>query len=96
MRELQPLNDVKSKFKQLSTSVIQDLYNVFFDVSLVDEILTMTFPMFRDQNNHSRLAEMFNKPKEIEALRGSRPMSLQGDTFWTDTLVRSFLRMQGG
>lgn len=37
---------------------------------------------------------MFNKPKEIEALRGSRPSS-HNDVFWTDTLVRNFLKMQG-
>lgn len=54
----------------------------------------MTFPMFQHQSNDSILAQMFSKPKEIEALRGSRPSS-QNDAFWTDTLVRNFLRMQG-
>jgi len=49
-REIKPLNDIKAHFKQLAHSVIQDLYNVFNDVGMVDEILKMTFPMFKDSN----------------------------------------------
>lgn len=48
--EIKPLNEIKAKFKQLSNTVIQDLYNVFCDVGMVEEILKMTFPMFLDQN----------------------------------------------
>ena len=47
-REIRPLNDVKARYKQLSHTVIQDLYDVFRDVSMIDDILKMTFPMFND------------------------------------------------
>lgn len=49
-REIKPLNDIKAHYKQLSNSVIQDLYSVFNDVNMVDEILNMTFPMFKDSS----------------------------------------------
>ena len=45
-REIRPLNDIKVRYKQLSHTVIQDLYDVFRDVSMIDDILKMTFPMF--------------------------------------------------
>ena len=49
-REIKPLNDIKARYKQLSNSVMQDLYDVFRDVGMVEEILKMTFPMFLDQS----------------------------------------------
>ena len=42
------LNDIKANYKQLSNTVIQDLYDVFQDATVIDEILLMTFPMFKD------------------------------------------------
>ena len=47
--EIKPLNDLKNRYKQLSNSVMQDLYDIFRDVTLVEEVLGMTFPMFLDQ-----------------------------------------------
>ena len=49
-REIRPLNDIKARYKQLSNTVIQDLYDVFHDVSMIDDILKMTFPMFMDKS----------------------------------------------
>ena len=42
------MNDIKANYKQLSNTVIQDLYDVFQDATVIDEILLMTFPMFKD------------------------------------------------
>ena len=61
-REVKPLNDIKARYKQLSNTVLQDLYNIFRDVNMVEEILVMTFPMFRDQAVN--LGKMFSKPAQ--------------------------------
>ena len=49
-REIKLLNDIKAKYKQLSITVVQDLYNVLNDVGMVEELLQMTFPMFLEKN----------------------------------------------
>jgi hypothetical protein len=96
-REIKLLNDIKAKYKQLSITVVQDLYNVLNDVGMVEELLQMTFPMFLEKEaGYGHTAQMFSKPKNIAAIRYSRPIGAgAGDNFWTDTLVRSYLKMQG-
>lgn len=96
--EINPLNEIKAKFKQLSNTVIQDLYNVFCDVGMVEEILKMTFPMFLDQNaGYCQMAQMFAKPKNINLAGSSKSSGVGGaaDNFWTNTLVQSYLKMMG-
>lgn len=48
VNEVQPLNEIKNRYKQITNEVIQDLYNVFNDVALVGQILQMTFPALQD------------------------------------------------
>ena len=92
-REIKPLNDIKARYKQLSNSVLQDLYNIFHDVNMVDELLQMTFPMFRDQAVN--LGKMFSKPPG-GVMKSSGGGSRPAGEFWTSTLVRSFMKMQRG
>lgn len=68
-REIKPLNDIKARYKQISNTVLQDLYNIFRDVNMVEEILKMTFPMFLDQN-HNAMDKMFSKPAQSSIKSG--------------------------
>lgn len=62
---------------------------------MVDEVLTMTFPMFRDSkvNNYG---EMFSKPPQSRIDQHVSGASRQSETFWTSKLVRSWLAMKRG
>ena len=50
------------QYVQLAAVVMQDIYNVLFDVTLVETILQMTFPMYHDRASMGCVEEVFNKP----------------------------------
>ena len=59
---------------------------------MVEEILSMTFPMFKDQNAMFG-SQMFNMPQHVSAAANRQRAA--ADNFWTDQLVKSFLKMSG-
>ena len=91
--EVRTLNEIKSRYRLLTNSVIQDLYDVFRDVTLVEEILAMTFPQSLNQEA-SQLAQMFSKPKNVGVSHRRGPAA-GSDNFWTDSLVRSYMKRVG-
>ena len=85
--EIQTLNDVKTKFKQISNIVIQDLFNVLQDADIVGEILQMAFPNLYDSKAIGEVDKIFNKPKQVQP----RKAVIVGLKFWTPQLIKKFL-----
>ena len=54
----------------------------------------MTFPMLRDQNNTHSAEALFNKPKQMVSRSGGQVEGARAgsENFWTDTLVRAYLK----
>lgn len=92
VREVNPLNQIKARYKQLSVTVLQDLYDVFQDVSLIDEVLNMTFPMFRDKS--SALGQLGKILEKGNLVIKEAPRSVSADAFWTPDRVKAFMRFQ--
>ena len=88
-RELAPLNQIKYRYRQLSVTVVQDLYDVFQDVSLIEEVLNMTFPMFRDKNTG---LGALGKVLEKGNLQIKDAPKRQQDAFWTPERVKAFMK----
>ena len=91
--EIQTLNNLKSKFKQISNIVIQDLFGVLQDADLVGDILQMAFPNLFDSKAIGWIDSIFNKPKNLQP----RKAKITGTKFWTGELIKKFLyRRYGG
>ena len=73
------------------------MYDVLSDVALVEEILQMTFPFFKDQNAGMNAMMFQNKGGAGSASQQRRREATGPEPeFWTNELVRSFMRRQGG